>query len=80
MIADPQVPDERATSFQAVEGNKGEQYNGAVLMVAAYAALWVVLFVWIGLVWRKQSALNTRLADLERTIDQAAAKAEKKAT
>ena len=76
MTQQPETPNDRATTFQAVEGNKGEQYNGATLLVAAYAALWVVLFVWIALVWRKQSALNARLEELERTIDQAATKAE----
>jgi len=78
MTETQEAPNDRATTFQAVQGNKGEQYNGTVLLVAAYAALWVVLFVWIALVWRKQSALNARLEELERTIDQAAAKADKK--
>jgi hypothetical protein len=50
-----------------------------VLLVAAYAVLWVVVFAWIGLVWRKQRALDTRLADLERVLDKAAAGADKKA-
>jgi hypothetical protein len=71
-------PNDRATSFQAVEGNPVEQYNGATLMVVAYVAVWVILFVWIGLVWRKQRALDTRLSDLEREIDKAAAGSDKK--
>jgi hypothetical protein len=69
----PTEPNDRATTFQAVEGNPKEQYSGAVLLVTAYAALWVVLFAWIAIVWRKQSALSARLADLERVLDQAAA-------
>ena len=70
------TPDDRATSFQAVQGNAKEQYSGGALLVTAYAALWVVLFAWIAIVWRKQGALGTRLADLERVIDKAAAKAD----
>jgi CcmD family protein len=67
-----QTPNDRATTFQAVQGNQGEQYSGATLLVAAYSVLWVVLFAWVALVWRKQSALNARIADLEQVLDKAA--------
>jgi hypothetical protein len=73
-MTQPQAPDDRATTFQAVEGNKGEQYNGAVLLVSAYAILWVLLFAWIAMVWRKQIAIDARLRDLQRVVDQAAAR------
>jgi hypothetical protein len=66
-------PNDRATTFQAVQGNSSEQYSGAALLVSAYAILWVILFAWIALVWRKQSAIGARLADLERILDEAAA-------
>ncbi len=72
------TPDDRSTTFTAVEGNAKEQYSGGTLLVTAYAALWVVLFAWVAIVWRKQGALNLRLADLERVLDKAAAEAEKK--
>ena len=72
------TPDDRSTTFTAVEGNAKEQYSGGTLLVTAYAALWVVLFAWVAIVWRKQSALNMRLADLKRVLDKAAAEAEKK--
>jgi hypothetical protein len=79
MQPQPTSPSDRSTTFQAVEGNQAEQYNGGTLLVVAYSALWLVLFAWVALVWRKQSALNTRLADLERVIDKAAADADAKA-
>jgi hypothetical protein len=66
-------PNDRATSFQAVQGNAAEQYSGATLLVSAYAVLWVVLFAWIALVWRKQSAIAARVGDLERVLEKAAA-------
>jgi CcmD family protein len=72
-----QTPDDRATDFQAVQGNPTEQYSGATLLVTAYAVLWVVIFAWIGMVWRKQRALDARLADLERVLDKAAAEGQK---
>jgi CcmD family protein len=72
-------PTDRATTFQAVQGNAAEQYSGAALLVTAYAALWVVLFAWVAMVWRKQSALSARLADLERVLDEAASESDNKA-
>ncbi len=68
-----QTPNDRATTFQAVQGNAGEQYSGTTLLVTAYAVLWIVLFAWIALVWRKQRALAARLDDLEHVLDKAAA-------
>jgi hypothetical protein len=71
-----QTPNDRATTFQAVEGNKTEQYSGNTLLVSAYALLWIVLFAWIALLWRKQSALTRRLGELERVLDGAASRAQ----
>jgi CcmD family protein len=77
-LTQPAAPDDRSTTFQAVEGNQKEQYSGSALLVTAYAALWIVLFAWVAIVWRKQSALNARLDDLEKVIDKAAAKGDAK--
>jgi hypothetical protein len=71
--ATPDSPNDRATTFQPMQGPQAEHYSGEVLLVSAYAILWVILISWIGLVWRKQSALGARLADLERELDKAAA-------
>ncbi len=67
-----QTPSDRSTTFQAVQGNGTEQYSGGVLLVTAYAVLWVVMFAWVALVWRKQRTLDARLADLEGVIEKAA--------
>ena len=72
------TPDDRATQFTAVDPN-AEQYSGSTLLVEAYAAIWIILMAWIFLLWRKQASLAERLDDLERTIDRAAAAAEKRA-
>lgn len=63
--------------FTAVEGT--EHFNGSTLLVDAYAAIWLVLMAWIFLLWRRQGSMAARLDDLERTLDRAAAAAEKKA-
>jgi hypothetical protein len=73
-----ETPNDRATTFQAVQGNPGEQYSGGVLLVAAYAALWIVIFAWLALIWRKQGALTARLEGLERVLDKAAAQDDEK--
>jgi hypothetical protein len=71
MTAPAQTPDDRSATFQAVQGNPTEQYSGGALLVAAYAVLWVIIFAWIGVVWRRQRGIDTRLAELERVIDAA---------
>jgi hypothetical protein len=70
------TPGDRSTTFQAVQGEP-EHYNGATLLVCAYAALWAILLFWVALSWRRQSALDARLGDLERVIDAADSKAAK---
>jgi len=67
-------PDDRATTFQAVEGGQEEMRSGGGLLVAAYAVLWTILIVWIAMLWRKQGAVNARIDALEKEIDRAAAK------
>jgi CcmD family protein len=76
----PPSPADRSTTFQAVEGNATEQYSGGTLLVVAYAALWVVLFAWVALVWRKQSALGQRLGDLEKVIAESGRSSETRET
>ena len=66
-----QSPDDRATTFQAVQGEP-EHYSGETLLVSAYAALWVIVLAWVALAWRKQAALSARLDDLERVLADAA--------
>ncbi|MFO0663173.1 MAG: hypothetical protein U0174_04440 [Polyangiaceae bacterium] len=65
------VAESRATTFQAVEG--GETRSGEVLLVEAYAVLWVILFAWLALMWRKQARLNARIEELDRALDRAVA-------
>lgn len=62
--------DDRATEFTAVDGT-GEQYSGYTLLVEAYAAVWLILMVWLLLLWRKQSELRLRVGHLEAAIGRA---------
>jgi CcmD family protein len=67
------APDDRATTFQPVEGG-GEHRSGATLLVEAYAVIWTLLMVWLVLLWRKQVRLNERLDGLEGAIAKASAR------
>jgi CcmD family protein len=67
-----QAPDDRSTTFQAVQGEP-EHYSGETLLMSAYAVLWTILLLWVAFVWRKQSALDARLGDLEHEIGKASA-------
>ena len=62
--------EDRSTEFTAVDGN-GEHYSGTTLLVEAYAALWLILMLWLALLWRKQVALTSRIAGLEGAIARA---------
>jgi hypothetical protein len=67
--------DDRATTFRAMT-NEPEHYSGTVLLVSAYAVLWAILVAWLGVMWRKQARLFTRIHNLERVIETAAQRGE----
>jgi CcmD family protein len=72
MMSAPDPPSDRATTFQAVQGGEAEHYSGEVLLVSAYAIVWVMVLSWVAIMWRKQSAISARLDDLQRVLDKAA--------
>ena len=45
--AEAKAPDDRATTFQSSEGAR-ETRSGEVLLVEAYAVLWLLLFGFLG--------------------------------
>lgn len=61
---------DRATAFQSVEGGN-EQRSGAVLMVEAYALVWLFILGWVAMLWMRQRKLDARLDGLEAAIDRA---------
>jgi hypothetical protein len=65
--------DARTRSFQAVEGGGEQMASGETLLIQAYVALWVILMLWLGLLWRRQSQMNGRLDALEQEIARAEA-------
>lgn len=68
-------PDDRATSFDAVQGAPiPEAHSGEKLLVTAYAFIWVIVMVFVQLTWLRQRGLSRRLEALERALDAAEAK------
>ncbi len=62
--------DPRSTEFRAVEGGQ-EARSGTVLLVEAYAAIWLILFAMLLFGHLKQRRLDSRIDDLEKALDRA---------
>jgi hypothetical protein len=67
--------DDRSTSFRPVAGGT-ELQSGEKLLVEAYAAIWLILFVMVLLSWRRQRGLDERMNVLSSAIDKARASSE----
>jgi hypothetical protein len=55
--------------FAPVAG--GELTSGAVLLVEAYAVIWLLAFVFIYSMWRRTRAIESKVDGLKRAIDSA---------
>ena len=71
------TPNAGKTTFQTIK-NPGDNRDGSMLMVEAYAVIWTILMIWLLTMWNKQRTLNTRLDELERAIDRTESKLAKK--
>jgi hypothetical protein len=60
-------PSSRSQEFRPVEGNT-ETTSAEAMLVAAYLVMWVLLFVFVGLGWRRQARVEERLAELEKAV------------
>ncbi len=68
----PKSVEDRSTTFRPVQGGP-EMQSGERLLVEAYAAIWVILFVLLLLGWRRQKRIDARIAGLEVAVAQARA-------
>ena len=62
--------EDRSTAFRPVQGG-AELQSGEKLLVEAYAAIWIILFVLVLLSWRRQRRLDERVTSLSTAIDRA---------
>jgi CcmD family protein len=60
------------TTFKPVQ-NAPEVQSGERLLVEAYAAIWIILFVLILFGWRRQRRIDARITDLEGALAKARA-------
>lgn len=51
--------------------NPPEAYSGEALVVAAYALVWIAVFVFVAVAWRRTRGLEGRLDRLEGALDKA---------
>jgi CcmD family protein len=66
----PTSPEERSTEFVAVEGGR-ETTSAEALLVTAYVVMWGIILIFLLFTWRRQTGLERRLGDLERSLDRA---------
>jgi CcmD family protein len=66
--------EERATAFRAVEGPVTEDVPGGALMIAAYAAIWILVFGYVFRLGRISARTAADVSRLERSLADAATK------
>lgn len=59
--------EERSSAFQAVEGGP-EMTSGETLLVQAYGIVWLVVFAFLWVSWRRQARIDTRVGELEKRL------------
>jgi len=60
-------PDARAERWVPVEQGT-ETTSGALLLVVAYLVMWGLLLAFLGLSWRRQGKMESRITELERAV------------
>jgi len=61
------APTARSMEFQPVQGGQ-ETTSAEALLVAAYLVMWVLVFGFLAMGWRRQGRLEGRVTELERTL------------
>ncbi len=61
------TPQDRSTEFVPVQGGS-EGASAGTLLVAAYAVMWAVLLGFVLLTWRRLSATDRRLSELDERL------------
>jgi len=64
------APKDRDTEYRATEGG-GDVQSGGVLLIEAYAVVWILVFVMVVRSMRKQSTLDHRIEQLRADIAKA---------
>jgi hypothetical protein len=62
-----ETSDARSTAFRAVEGG-GNTRSGTILLVEAYAVVWLLMMFLVWRTMRRQGQIDARLAQLETEL------------
>lgn len=68
------TPESRSTEFVAVSGGT-ESTSAEVVLVTAYALMWIAVLFFVFLTWKKQNLLAARLGELHEKLRAAQPKA-----
>lgn len=68
--------EDRSTTFHPVEDGGGNTRSGTLLLVEAYAAIWLAVFVLILWSLRRQRRMDGRIARLGQQLERARADVE----
>lgn len=68
-------PSDRGQAFEPVQG--GDTTSGEVLLIEAYAAMWLVALVLVLMSWSRQKGIEQRIASLRGAIDKVRADVER---
>lgn len=68
--ADPSAgtAESRSQEFRPVTGGPTETSSAATLLVVAYVLMWAILMGFLFATFRRQAAVDKRLAELERAL------------
>ena len=62
---------QKVETYQTTSPNPPEAYSGEALVVAAYALVWIAVFVFVAMAWRRTRGLESRLDRLEGALEKA---------
>lgn len=62
--------DDRSSEFRAVQGGP-QLRSGELLLVEAYAAIWLILFGFLWLTFHRQRKIDARMLELENAVHKA---------
>jgi CcmD family protein len=61
--------EDRGTSFERVVGTPHENVPGGRLLLIAYGAVWMAVFGYVVIQWRRQSRVQADLSRMERALE-----------
>ena len=64
----PATVESRSQEFRPVSGGTTDTSSAGALLVTAYVLMWAILMAFLFMTFRRQAAVDKRLAELERAL------------